>query len=82
MYAEVAGTSCPDLKVLPTAFGSLDFGTVLDAVICLECNKNLWSRRSMYKSYGALRVRSGGNGSSPGVVYSKDSGVARQCDAR
>ena len=24
-------------------------------VICLGCNKDLWSRRSKYKSYGALR---------------------------
>ena len=25
------------------------------AVICLGCNKDLWSQRSKYKSYGALR---------------------------
>ena len=25
-------------------------------VICLGCNKDLWSHRSKYKSYGALRV--------------------------
>ena len=31
------------------------------------------------KSYGALRVRSGGMGLSPGVVDGKDSGDARQC---
>ena len=49
-------------------------------LICLGCNKDLWSRRSKYKSYGALRVWSGGKGSSPGVVYGKDSGIVRQCD--
>ena len=37
-------------------------------LICQGCNKDLWSWRSKYKSYGALRVRSGGKGSSPGVV--------------
>ena len=26
-----------------------------DMVICLGCNKDLWSQRSKYKSYGALR---------------------------
>ena len=25
------------------------------ALICLGCNKDLWSQRSKYKSYGALR---------------------------
>ena len=25
-------------------------------MICQGCNKDLWSRRSKYKSYGALRV--------------------------
>ena len=25
-------------------------------MICLGCNKDLWSHRSKYKSYGALRV--------------------------
>ena len=25
-------------------------------IICLGCNKDLWSWRSKYKSYGALRV--------------------------
>ena len=39
-----------------------------NSVICLGCNKDLWSWRSKYKSYGALRVQSGGKGSSPGVV--------------
>ena len=33
VYVEVTGTSCPDLKVLPVVFGSLDFRTVLDAVL-------------------------------------------------
>ena len=41
---------------------------ILDTLICLGCNKDLWSWRSKYKSYGALRgVQSGGKGLSPGV---------------
>ena len=50
-------------------------------MMCLGCNKDLWSWRSKYKSYGALRVQSGGKGLSPGVVYGKDSGIVRQYDA-
>ena len=42
--------------------------TVGSKMICLGCNKDLWSWRSKYKSYGALRVQSGSKGSSPGVV--------------
>ena len=49
------------------------------SLICQGHNKDLWSWRSKYKSYGALRVQSGGMGSSPGVVDGKDSGVVRQC---
>ena len=26
-----------------------------NTMICLGCNKDLWSQRSKYKSYGALR---------------------------
>ena len=37
-------------------------------------------QRSKYKSYGALRVGSGGNELSPGVVKGKDSAIVRQCD--
>ena len=37
-------------------------------MICLGYNKDLWSQRSKYKSYVALRVQSGGKGLSPGVV--------------
>ena len=48
-------------------------------LICQGHNKDLWSQRSKYKSYGALRVRSGGMGSSPGVVDGKDGGDVRQC---
>ena len=34
----------------------LGFDTIhSDVVICLGCNKDLWSQRSKYKSYGALR---------------------------
>ena len=40
-------------------------GEWMKMVICLGHNKNLWSQRSKYKSYGALRVWSGGKGSSP-----------------
>ena len=28
----------------------------LTTLMCLGCNKDLWSQRSKYKSYGALRV--------------------------
>ena len=31
------------------------FNTSTKPMICLGCNKDLWSRRSKYKSYGALR---------------------------
>ena len=41
---------------------------MLQLLICLGCNKDLWSWRSKYKSYGALRVQSGGKRLSPGVV--------------
>ena len=49
--------------VTPVARDTLD-----GMLICLGCNKDLWSCRSKYKSYGVLRVQSGGKGSSPGVV--------------
>ena len=42
--------------------------TVGPKMICLGCNKDLWSQRSKYKFYETLRVRSGGKGLSPSVM--------------
>ena len=51
-------------------------------MICLGRNKDLCSRRSKYKSYGALRgVRSGGKGLSPGVLWRVETVGLWQCDA-
>ena len=35
--------------------GVVDGVMVGGALICLGCNKDLWSQRSKYKSHGALR---------------------------
>ena len=61
----------------PPSPGLSASGQTASLLICLGCNKNIWSQRSKYKSYGALRVWSGGKGLSPGVVYGKDSGIVR-----
>ena len=50
-------------------------------VICLGRNKDLCSRRSKYKSYGAEGVRSGGRGLSPGVLWQVETVGSWQCDA-
>ena len=51
-------------------------------VICLGCNKDLCSRRSKYKSYGALRgCDLGGKGLSPGVLWQVGTVGSWQCDA-
>ena len=55
--------TCGKVSVMPGGVVSRSkncwsFVTVDDyfmTMICLGCNKDLWSRRSKYKSYGALR---------------------------
>ena len=68
---------CPTGNVSLLLSILFDYHLPFNLLICLGCNKDVWSQRSKYKSYGALRVQSGGKGSSPGVDEGKDSGIAR-----
>ena len=62
------------------ADGSMAKDQHVTSVICLGCNKDLWSWRSKYKSYGAEGVRSGGKGLSPGVLWQVETVGLWQCN--